>query len=87
MIRRNVKKAVKKLSRDEITEQEFKQRLNQLKQKEGGNAWTISGAISGVLGDHPYTEEFCNRVRQLAVEADEDFKINLSDSGDINGSN
>lgn len=77
MVQRKVKNAIKEYSRNELTEQQFKHRLNSIMEEEGGNWYTVSGAISGALSD-TYTTDFIEEVETLAVEVDERFENNLN---------
>jgi predicted dinucleotide-utilizing enzyme len=79
MVKIEVRSAIRELSEGKLTEKEFKQRLLSLQDVDGGNYYTISGAISGSLGDI-YTEEFRDRVKRLAVEANQDFGCNIDTS-------
>ena len=76
MVKIEVRSAIRELSEGKLTEKEFKQRLLSLQDVDGGNYYTISGAISGSLGDI-YTEEFRGRVKRLAVEANQEFGCNI----------
>lgn len=77
MVQRKVKNAIKEYSRNELTEQQFKDRLNSIMEEEGGNWYTVSGAISVALSD-TYTTDFIKEVETLAVEVDERFENNLN---------